>query len=134
MGFIGVDSNEVEPVGAIRGLTAGRGPDVVLEAAGTPTTLRWSLAALRKGGRIAAVGIPAEGVHIDMRDLVLYELEIVGSRASQGEMTRVLPLIADGRMRLAEIMTHQFRLADFADALETFRDRSSGAIKITIKP
>ena len=134
MGFIGVDSNAVDPVEAIRELTAGRGADVVLEAAGTPTTLNWSLAALRKGGRIAAVGIPSEGVHIDMRELVLYELEIVGSRASQGEMTRVMPLIADGRMRLSEIMTHEFRLADFATALETFRDRSSGAIKITIKP
>ncbi len=115
-------------------LTGGRGADVVIEAAGTPTTLTWSLAALRKGGRIAAVGIPSEGVHIDMRELVLYELEIAGSRASQGEMTRVMPLIADGRMRLAEIMTHEFRLADFAAALDTFRDRSSGAIKITIKP
>ena len=49
-------------------------------------------------------------------------------------MTRVMPLIADGRMRLSEIMTHEFRLADFGDALATFRDRSSGAIKITIKP
>ncbi len=134
MGFIGVDSTAVEPVEAIRRLTAGRGADVVIEAAGTPTTLGWSLAALRKGGRIAAVGIPKEGLEINMRDLVLYELEIAGSRASQGEMTRVLPLIADGRMRLAEIITHEFRLADFAAALETFRDRSSGAIKITLKP
>jgi threonine dehydrogenase-like Zn-dependent dehydrogenase len=134
MGFIGIDSNALDPVEAIRRLTAGRGADVVLEAAGTPTTLNWSLAALRKGGRIAAVGIPGEDVHIEMRDLVLYELEIAGSRASQGEMTRVMPLIADGRMRLAEIMTHEFPLADFAAALDTFRDRSSGAIKITIKP
>ena len=119
---------------AIRELTAGLGADVVLEAAGTPTTLTWSLAALRKGGRIAAVGIPTEDVSIDMRELVLYELEIAGSRASAGELRRVMPLIADGRIRLREIMTHEFRLADFAEALATFRDRSTGAIKITIKP
>jgi L-iditol 2-dehydrogenase len=134
MGFTGIDSEAVVPVDAIRELTRGRGADVVLEAAGTSTTLKWSLAGLRKGGRIAAVGIPSEGVEIDMRDLVLYELEIAGSRASQGEMTRVMPLIADGRMRLGQIMTHEFRLSDFALALDTFRDRSSGAIKITIKP
>ncbi len=134
MGFAGVDSNTVGPVAAVRELTGGLGADVVIEAAGTPTTLTWSLAALRVGGRIAAVGIPGEDVAIDMRELVLYELEIAGSRASQGEMWRVMPLIADGRMRLAEIMTHEFRLADFAEALATFRDRSSGAIKITIKP
>jgi L-iditol 2-dehydrogenase len=134
MGFIGIDSTTEDPVEAVRELTGGFGAEVVLEAAGTPTTLGWALSCLRKGGRIAAVGIPTEGVHIDMRDLVLYELEIAGSRASAGEMRRVMPLIADGRMRLREIMTHQFALADFGQALATFRDRSTGAIKITIKP
>ena len=134
MGFEGVDSNAVDPVEAVRGMTAGLGADVVLEAAGTPTTARWALGLLRKGGRVAAVGIPKEGVEIDMRDLVLYELEIAGSRAAAGEMGRVLPLIVDGRIRLRDIMTHEFALADFSSALDAFRDRSSGAIKITIKP
>jgi len=134
MGFEGVDSTAGDPVDIVRGLTAGLGADVVLEAAGTPTTLRWALAMLRKGGRIAAVGIPTEGVQIEVRDLVLYELELAGSRASAGEMRRVMPLIADGRIRLDRIMTHQFALTDFGSALATFRDRASGAIKITLKP
>ena len=134
MGFEGIDSISADPVVAVRDLTAGLGADVILEAAGTPITLRWALAALRKGGRIAAVGIPTEGVEINVRDLVLYELELAGSRASAGEMRRVMPLIADGRIRLHEIMTHQFALADFGEALATFRDRSTGAIKITLKP
>ena len=134
MGFEGIDSQAVDPVDRVRALTSGLGADVVLEAAGTPVTLRWALAMLRKGGRIAAVGIPTEPVEIDVRDLVLYELELAGSRASAGEMRRVMPLIADGRMRLDAIMTHQFALADFGQALATFRDRSTGAIKITLKP
>ena len=134
MGHEGIDSTAVDPVEAVRELTRGLGAAVVLEAAGTPTTLRWALGLLRKGGRIAAVGIPSEGVEIDMRELVLYELEIAGSRAAAGEMRRVMPLIADGRIRLSEIMTHQFARADFGAALATFRDRSTGAIKITIKP
>ncbi len=134
MGFEGVDSTAVDTVETVRSLTAGLGADVVLEAAGTPTTLRWALGLLRKGGRVAAVGIPTADVGIEMRDLVLYELEIVGSRAAAGEMRRVMPFIVDGRIRLSHVMTHQFALADFGQALATFRDRSSGAIKITIKP
>jgi L-iditol 2-dehydrogenase len=134
MGFEGVDSTAGDPVDIVRGMTDGLGADVVLEAAGTPTTLRWALAMLRKGGRIAAVGIPTEGVQIEVHDLVLYELELAGSRASAGEMRRVMPLIADGRIRLDAIMTHQFALTDFGSALATFRDRASGAIKITLKP
>jgi L-iditol 2-dehydrogenase len=134
MGFETVDSNAVDVVETVREMTAGLGPAVVLEAAGTPTTTNWALQMLRKGGRIATVGIPTEGVTIEMRDLVLYELELVGSRASAGEMRRVMPMVADGRIRLTEIMTHEFALADFAEALATFRDKDSGAIKITIKP
>ena len=134
MGFEGIDSNAVDPVSTVRKMTAGLGADRVLEAAGTPLTLQWAMGLLRKGGRIAAVGIPSEDVAIDMRELVLYEFEIAGSRAAAGEMHRVMPLIADGRIRLRDVMTHEFALADFAEALATFRDRSSGAIKITIKP
>ena len=134
MGFETVDSTKVDPVETVREMTDGLGADVVLEAAGVPETLTWALGMLRKGGRCAAVGIPTVGVEIDMKPLVLYELELVGSRASAGEMRRVMPHVADGRMRLNEIMTHEFALADFGDALATFRDRSSGAIKIIIKP
>jgi L-iditol 2-dehydrogenase len=115
-------------------MTGGLGADRIIEAAGVPATLRWALAALRRGGRIAAVGIPTQDVEIGVRDLVLYELELAGSRASAGEMRRVMPFVADGRMRLHEVMTHEFALNDFATALSTFRDPASGAIKIIVKP
>jgi L-iditol 2-dehydrogenase len=134
MGYETIDAKAGDAAATLREMTGGLGVDRVIEAAGTPDALRWALAALRKGGRIAAVGIPTVGVEIDVRDLVLYELELAGSRASAGEMRRVLPLVADGRMRLREVMTHEFALEDFATALSTFRDPGSGAIKIVIKP
>ena len=134
LGFETVDSTKVDPVATVREMTDGLGADVVLEAAGVPETLTWALAMLRKGGRCAAVGIPVLPAEIDMKDLVLYEKELVGCRASSGEMRRVMPHVADGRMRVSEIMTHEFALADFGDALATFRDRGSGAMKIIIKP
>jgi L-iditol 2-dehydrogenase len=37
-------------------------------------------------------------------------------------------------MRLAEVMTHEFPLTEFAAAMATFRDPTSGAIKIIVKP
>jgi L-iditol 2-dehydrogenase len=134
MGFEVIDPGADDPVAALRGMTRGLGVDRVVEAAGVPATLRWALGALRKGGRIAAVGIPNEDCAINVRDLVLYELELAGSRASAGEMRRVMPHVADGRMRLREVMTHEFALTDFAAAMATFRDPASGAIKIIVKP
>jgi len=134
MGFETVDSMATDPVEAVRGLTGGLGVDVVLEAAGVPETLGWALGMLRKGGRCAVVGIPTVSVEVDMKPLVLYEHELVGSRASAGEMRRVMPFVEQGKMRVREVMTHEFTLERYGEALATFRDKSSGAIKIIVKP
>jgi len=134
LGFETVDTTQGDPVAAVRALTGGLGADVVLECAGVPETVQWALAMLRRGGRCAAVGIPTQGVEIAMQQLVLDELELVGSRASAGEMRRVIPHVEQGRMRVREMITHRFTLADYGRAMATFRDRSSGAIKIIITP
>jgi L-iditol 2-dehydrogenase len=134
MGFETVDSSAGDPVAPVRAMTGGLGADVVLECAGVPDTVQWALGMLRRGGRCAAVGIPTVGVEIAMQRLVLDELELVGSRATAGEMRRVMPLVEQGRMRVREVMTHRFALSDYPAALATFNDPGSGAIKIIVAP
>jgi L-iditol 2-dehydrogenase len=134
MGFETVDTAGGDPVGAVRAMTGGLGVDVVLECAGVPDTIRMALGMLRRGGRCAVVGIPTTDVEIGMQRLVLDELELVGSRASAGEMRRVMPLVEQGRIRVDDIITHHFPLAAYADALATFNDHASGAIKIIVNP
>ena len=118
----------------MRDLTDGLGADVVLECAGVPETLTWAMRMLRRGGRCAMVGIPTQEVPLSVQQLVLDELELVGSRASAGEMRRVIPFIADGRIRASQLITHHFALEDYEKALAAFNDRSSGAIKIIVNP
>ena len=134
MGFETVDTAAGDPVAAVRAMADGRGVDVVLECAVVPETIEWALGMLRRGGRCAVVGIPTTGVELALQRLVLDELELVGSRASAGEMRRVMPFVESGRMRVRYVMTHEFALRDYPAALATFLDRSSGAIKIIVKP
>ena len=134
MGFETIDPSAGDPVAMVREMTGGLGVDVVLECAGVPATVQLALGMLRRGGRCAAVGIPTQGVEIAMQRLVLDELELVGCRASAGEMRRVMPLVEQGRMRVREVMPHRFALADYAQALATFNDPASGAIKIIVAP
>src|SRR3954464_2799489 len=134
LGFEIVDTNAGDPVAAVRELTGGLGADVVLECAGVPETLTWAMAMLRRSGRCAMVGIPTEDVALRIQPLVLDELELVGSRASAGEMRRVMPFVANGRMRVGELITHSFPLSQYEEALAVFNDRSTGAIKIIINP
>ena len=134
MGFETIDSGEGDPVATVRAMTDGLGVDVVLECAGVPATVQLALGMLRRGGRCAAVGIPTVGVEIAMQRLVLDELELVGCRASAGEMRRVMPLVEQGRIRVDDIITHHFPLSDYPSALATFNDPASGAIKIIVEP
>ena len=134
LGFQVIDTSDGDPVATVRALTGGLGADVVLDCAGVPIAIQWALAMLRRGGRCAAVGIPTVGVEIDMQRIVLDELELVGSRASAGEMRRVMPLVEQGRIRVREMVTHRFALTDYAEALATFNDPASGAIKIIVAP
>lgn len=133
-GYQTVDARSENPAAEVRALTNGRGMDVVLECAGTPSALQLAVSALRRGGRCAVVGIPTTGIELDMQRLVLDELEVVGSRASAGEMRHVIPLVEQGRIRVRDIITHRFPLSDYATALATFHDRASGAIKIIVEP
>lgn len=108
------------------------GADVVLDAAGTPHTVPMGLSMLARGGRCSTVGIPTQDVSLGLGKLVLDELELVGSRAVSGEMQATLDLIADGRLRGAEIITHRFPLEEFARALEVTDQRIDGAMKVFI--
>ena len=49
-------------------------------------------------------------------------------------MADVVPLIADGRIRAGELITHRFSLKDFAEAFETFTSRQGAALKVIVHP
>lgn len=135
LGYETVDYTDGDPVAALRAATGGLGVDVALDCAGVADSLRWSIAALRKGGRCAIVGIPIANVDdLDFQEVVLYEKELVGVRASAGEMLRVMPMIVDGRVRAEQLITHRFGLEEFAEALRTFVDRRDGAMKVVVQP
>jgi L-iditol 2-dehydrogenase len=129
-----IDYSAGDPVEAVRRATDGLGADIVLDCAGVPDSFRWGIAALRKGGRCAAVGIPVESVELSLQELVLYEKELVGCRASAGEMRHVIPLVADGRIRAQELLTHRYPLSEFGEALATFNERRGGALKVIVEP
>lgn len=134
LGYETIDTTAGDPVTEVRSRTDGRGADVALECAGATETLRWALDGLRRGGRCAVVGIPLEDAAIPMQRLVLDEIELVGVRASAGELPRTIALATDGRIRLGELITHRFPLSEYAEALRVFNERVDDALKVVVHP
>lgn len=134
LGHETVDSADADPVTALREATEGRGVDVALECAGAVQTADLCLRSLRRGGRCAIVGIPVHELTLSLQGLVLDELELVGVRASAGEMAQVLPLVTSGRVRVGELITHRFPLEKFAEAYRVFMTRTDGALRVILHP
>jgi L-iditol 2-dehydrogenase len=128
LGYETVDFTAVDPVAAVRGV------DVALECSGAAEAVAQCVGMVRKGGRVAVIGIPFEDARIPMQRLVLDEIDLVGVRAAAGEMPRAIELVADGRIRLRELITHRFALEDFGDAFATFTERRDGALKVVVRP
>jgi L-iditol 2-dehydrogenase len=134
LGHETVDFTAADPVAAVRELTGGTGADVALECSGAASAVGQCAELLRRGGRVAVIGIPQEDARLPMQRIVLDEIDIVGVRAAAGEMPMAIALAADGRLRLAELITHRYELDDFADAYRAFTERADGALKVIVHP
>jgi NADPH:quinone reductase-like Zn-dependent oxidoreductase len=112
----GVNYNDQDVGRAIRGLTAKRGVDAVLDSAGG-TALDPSLRALRKGGRLVVAGATAGARgEIDVRRLFWNQLEVIGSTmGSNAEVSDLLRMVSGTRLR--PLVDRTFPLADGRDAL-----------------
>ena len=134
LGFEPVDVTASDLVEEVRARTGGVGAEVALECSGDPKAVGQCAALLRKGGRVAVIGIPPEDAPIPLQRIVLDEIDVVGVRAAAGEMPEAINLAAAGRLRLRELITHRFALEDFADAYQTFTERRDGALKVIVRP
>ena len=129
-----LDFTREDPVEGVLKLTGGLGAEVAMECSGDPAAIGQCADMLRKGGRVAAIGIPLEDARIPLQRIVLNELEVIGVRAAAGEMPEAIALVAAGRIRLGELITHRFPLRDFAEAYHTFTERRDGALKVIVHP
>jgi L-iditol 2-dehydrogenase len=134
LGHETVDFTEVDPVSAVRAATGERGADVALECSGASEAVGQCVEMVRRGGRVAVIGIPLRAASLPMPRAVLEEIDVVGVRAAAGEMPRAIELAASGRIRLKELITHRFALEDFAEAYATFTQRRDGALKVIVLP
>jgi (R,R)-butanediol dehydrogenase/meso-butanediol dehydrogenase/diacetyl reductase len=110
------------------------GPDVVLECAGIPATVNQSVELVRRGGKVALVGlanVPAEIVPMTWLSKEVRLIASLGSLREEFDVT--MQLVADGRLKLAPLHTSTVGLDDIGSAF----DRLLGLedeVKILVDP
>lgn len=136
-------------VGRTRNLMLMGGFPYVVEAVGAPQSVTEALRAVNHRGTVLLLG--AAGIsEVDLTPIWYKEAALIGSidhtvdagatpglagGAGRHSVDRALDILAAGLLPDEVVVTHEFELADYREAIETAIDRKrSGAIKVVFRP
>lgn len=129
---IKADSGDVRET--VRTLTEGRGADHAFEVVGMDPTLKTAIDSVRKGGTVTLVGNLKPVVEFPLQEVVTRQINLIGTCGSAGEYPACLNLIADGTIRVDEIISATVPLSEGASWFDRLYKGEKGLAKVILKP
>lgn len=130
-----LDPSSLDVPREVRALTGGRGADCALLAALGPRAFQQAMDALRPGGRLMVFSAtsPGETAELDLGRLCTSEKEILTSySASVDVQDLAAELVFKREIRVRELITHRFPLAQAGEAFRLAAQPAPGVLKIMI--
>ncbi len=113
---------------------SGRPPTVVLEAVGSPVTIRQSLDLVSAAGRVVIVGLYGEKMEMEPITLIRKELDVMGSRNSNGMFPVAIRLASEGKVDLGALVSHRFPLESAPSVFRKIDEGSIKPVKVVLEP
>jgi threonine dehydrogenase-like Zn-dependent dehydrogenase len=114
-------------------ITNGRGPDVVIEAAGHPQTFRIAVEEVSFSGRVVYIGYAKEPVAYETRLFVQKELDILGSRNALPEDFRsVIRMLKRGDFPVSDVVGTMVSLREVPRILAAWSESPEKFSKIMV--
>jgi L-iditol 2-dehydrogenase len=129
-----VNTTSTDVPEAVRGLTGGRGADIVFECVGAEVTVRHAILSARKGATVTLVGNIAKDVSMPLQAIVTRQLRLQGSCSSAGEYPEALELVASGRVNVDRFISAAVPLEQGAEWFDRLYNRTPGVMKVILKP
>ena len=126
---------EQHPQMAVAAATDGRGADVVIEAVGSLSSFETSVEVVRRGGRIAVVGMfVSEQVEIPLGVwwTRMLDVRFAGICPIHAWWERSMRAVEEGRIDPLPLISHVLPLEDAPEGYELFATRR--AMKVVLKP
>lgn len=106
-----IDARRGDAASALQDLTEGRGPDVVIDAAGGRGTPADCVRYVRRGGRVVLVAIYTSTPEFDFNSVVAQEKTVIGSLAyTRSDVQASVGLIAEGKLRTTPLISDRIGL------------------------
>ncbi|MGI8960768.1 MAG: zinc-binding alcohol dehydrogenase family protein [Bryobacteraceae bacterium] len=116
----------------LQAITNGLGPDVIIEAVGTPDTYRLAIEAVAHTGRVVYIGWVKEPVSFETSLFVHKELDILGSRNYIDEFPSVIDVLSKGRFPVEAAISVTVALESAGDALRDWSESPRSFTKILV--
>src|SRR5579872_5533238 len=130
-----VNARTTDPVKRIMELTDGKGVDLAIEASGALEAPQQCASVTKRGGKIVIVAFYPGPVTLDLSAIVRGDITIFTSRGEGGNnVKRAVSLARRGRLKCAELITHEFPLDQIGEALRVMRERIDDPMKIVVVP
>jgi S-(hydroxymethyl)glutathione dehydrogenase / alcohol dehydrogenase len=122
-----INAKKEDPVKKIKDLTNGKGVDYSFESAGLKETMEQAYQAACNTGLINLVGNPAHNEKICIDAVQThYGKQLIGGHGGHTrpdvDFARYIDLYMTKKLKLDELITHRYTLAQINDALETLED------------
>lgn len=128
---VNIDDDDL--IDVVRQESNGRGADLVYECSGTAPSLSKCWTAVRKGGTLSPLGIYPGPIETDFNSITMKELSVIGSYGYVWtSWQRTVQLLAEKRINVDAMISHEFPLEQYKKAFEVTQDGSG--IKVVIRP
>jgi Zn-dependent alcohol dehydrogenase len=133
-----VDGSDGDAARAVRGLTGG-GVDHAFEVVGAAETIRLAWDVLHPGGTAVVVGLAPKGVEASLPAIEFLSEKSIkgcyyGSADVSVELPRLAALLVDGRLDVANVVSHFTDLDGVGDALDRLRAGEGARTVVVVDP
>jgi L-iditol 2-dehydrogenase len=121
----------------VRGMTEGRGADLVIIAASAPGIVEQAVACTRPGARILLFAQTShqERIEVSGADVCMGERVLCGSYSASVDLQKEsAELVFSGALPVKELISHRFPLSQIHQGIERALHPDEGSLKIVIHP
>lgn len=134
LGAIPIDYKTDNVFDFIMESTNGLGVKRVFECTGTEAGISQACKVVSRGGCISTISLPKNDVEIPVRQIVLDEIDLHGSRANPNTLSRAILIANQNLDAFSSLITHIFSIDDYKKAFNIFSNRLEDSLKVVIKP
>jgi L-iditol 2-dehydrogenase len=106
--------------------------DVIVDGVGNEASVRDGLSSAKRGGRIVVYGVPPGDIVFPLKAAFSKDVALLTSRLYDTDFETAIQLVAEGKVRVKDIITHRIEMAEAPALIARVLDGKESPVKVMI--